>query len=92
VVLVLFALLPARRAVVAALIAAWLLLPPVGLDLPGLPAYDKTAAATIGIVLATAMTRARHQPHSPTNPRQLVNSIHLLHRLSARKEVTHSTV
>jgi hypothetical protein len=53
VILVFFVLLPARRAVVAGVIAAWLLLPPIGLDLPGIPNYDKAAAATIGIVLAT---------------------------------------
>jgi tetratricopeptide (TPR) repeat protein len=58
-VLVLFTFLPARRAVVTSSIAAWLLLPPVGLDLPGLPNYDKAAAATVGILLATLS----FQPH-----------------------------
>jgi len=55
IVLLLFALLPARRAVVASSIAAWLLLPPTGIDLPGLPPYDKTVAATVGILLATVI-------------------------------------
>ena len=58
-VLVLFTFLPARRAVVTSSIAAWLLLPPVGIDLPGLPNYDKAAAATVGILLATLI----FQPH-----------------------------
>jgi hypothetical protein len=59
VVLLLFVLLPARRAAVASLITAWLLLPPVGIDLPGIPSYDKASAATLGILLATAI----FQPH-----------------------------
>jgi hypothetical protein len=53
VVIVLFMLLPARRAMVAGTIAAWLFLPPTGIDLPGIPPFDKSAAATIGILLAT---------------------------------------
>ncbi len=55
VVLALFAVLPARRAMVASSIAGWLLLPPTGIDLPGLPAYDKAVAATFGILLATVI-------------------------------------
>jgi tetratricopeptide (TPR) repeat protein len=53
VILVLFILLPARRAVVAGAIAGWSLLPPIGIDLPGIPIYDKAAATTLGILLAT---------------------------------------
>ena len=34
-------------------------MPPIGIDLPGLPAYDKAAAATVGILLATVV----FQPH-----------------------------
>src|SRR5439155_24232475 len=51
--LVLFALIPARRAVVISAIGAWLLLPPTGLDLPGFPGYSKATAATAGILLGT---------------------------------------
>ena len=51
--LVLFALLPARRAVATGAIAAWLLLPSISINLPGLPDYDKAKAATAGILLAT---------------------------------------
>ncbi len=49
----LLALLPARRAVVASVIGAWLLLPPASIPLSGLPDYDKMMAATVGIVLGT---------------------------------------
>jgi tetratricopeptide (TPR) repeat protein len=52
-VLLSFLLLPARRAMVAGAISAWLLLPPIAIDLPGLPAYGKSTAATIGILLGT---------------------------------------
>ncbi len=55
VVLMLFWLLPARRAMLAGSISAWLLLPPTGIDLPGLPVFDKAAAATVGILLATVI-------------------------------------
>jgi tetratricopeptide (TPR) repeat protein len=58
-VLVLFTLMPVRRAVVASATGAWLLLPPIGIDLPGLPVYDKAAAATVGIMVATVL----FQPH-----------------------------
>ena len=51
--LVLFALLPARRAVVTSAIGAWLFLPPIGIDLPGFPDYTKATAATAGILLGT---------------------------------------
>jgi hypothetical protein len=59
VILVLFALLPARRAVVAGSVAAWLLLPPIAIDVPGIPSYDKAAAAMLGILLATLI----FEPH-----------------------------
>jgi len=51
--LVLFALLPARRAMVISSIGAWLFLPPIGIDLPGFPDYGKATAATLGILLST---------------------------------------
>jgi tetratricopeptide (TPR) repeat protein len=53
VVIVLFVLLPARRAVVVGSVTAWLFLPPMGLDLPGMPGYTKVTATTAGILLAT---------------------------------------
>ena len=54
-VVVLFVLLPARRAAVVGSVTAWLLLPPIGLDLPGLPPYTKATAATAGILIATVL-------------------------------------
>ena len=51
--LILFVLLPPRRAVVATIISAWLLLPPAAIPLSGLPDYDKMMAATVGIMLGT---------------------------------------
>jgi tetratricopeptide (TPR) repeat protein len=53
VTLALFLLLPARRAMVVGAISAWLLLPPLSFDLPGLPEYNKATAATLGILLGT---------------------------------------
>ena len=55
VVIFLFALLPARKAVVVAELGAWLLLPPIGLLLPGLPDYTKSTASVAGIVLGTLL-------------------------------------
>ena len=55
VVFTLFAMLPPRCAMVASAIAGWLVLPPTGFDLPGLPTYDKTVAVTLSILLATAV-------------------------------------
>jgi hypothetical protein len=51
--LFLFALMPARRAVVTGAIGAWIFLPTAGINLPGFPDYTKTTAATIGILLGT---------------------------------------
>ena len=53
VIVMFFAVLPAQRAMVVGAITAWVLLPPLGVDLPGLPVYDKTTAACGGILLAT---------------------------------------
>ena len=53
VVLVVFMLLPARRAMVVSAIAGWLLLPPLGIGLAGVPDYTKTGAAILSILLAT---------------------------------------
>ena len=52
-VIALFALVPGRRAAAAALVGAWLFLPPAGLAIAGLPDYTKMTAATIGIMLGT---------------------------------------
>src|SRR3954453_10128291 len=57
--LALFVALPARHAVIASAIGAWLLLPPVSIPIAALPDYDKSMAAVIGIILATLI----FQPH-----------------------------
>jgi tetratricopeptide (TPR) repeat protein len=51
VVIVLYALLPGRRAATIAVIGAWLALPPVNLPITGLPDYSKNTAATLGMML-----------------------------------------
>ena len=52
-VITLFALVPGRRAAAAALVGAWLFLPPSGMAIAGLPDFTKMTAATIGIMLGT---------------------------------------
>ena len=52
VVLLVFMLLPAQ-ALVASAVTGWLLLPPLGIGLAGLPDYTKTGAAVLSILLAT---------------------------------------
>ena len=51
VVLTLFSILPARRAVIVAYLVAWLFLPVAGYDLPGFTNYNKTTATTVGVLL-----------------------------------------
>jgi hypothetical protein len=51
--LILFMMLPARRAVVVGLIGAWVLLPPVSIPLSGIPDYDKSMATIVGVILGT---------------------------------------
>lgn len=54
-VLFLFAALPARRAVIAGFLLAWLFLPMAVYPIQGLPDYDKAFAACGGILLATLL-------------------------------------
>ena len=54
-ILVLFAQVPARRAVIAATIISWLFLPHMGYSLPGLPDYTKTSATTVGTLLGAIL-------------------------------------
>lgn len=55
VVLALFAQLPGRRAVVAAVVAGWLLLPNAAYTLSGLPDYNKMTATALSILLGTLL-------------------------------------
>jgi hypothetical protein len=59
-VILLFALVPARSAAVIAVIGAWLLLPPVGIAIAGLPDYTKSTAATVSIMLGTFLFAPNH--------------------------------
>ena len=52
-VIVLFAILPSQKAAMIAVIGSWLLLPPYGLALSGLPDYSKVTAASGGVMLGT---------------------------------------
>lgn len=51
-VVVMFAMMPLRQAATAAVIGAWLFLPPYQIDIAGLPDYTKSMAASIGMTLA----------------------------------------
>ncbi|GFM34473.1 O-antigen ligase domain-containing protein [Desulfovibrio subterraneus] len=51
-VLLLFSLLPPRRAVIAAFIIAWLFLPVARYDIPVLPDYTKMSATCAGVLIA----------------------------------------
>jgi len=53
--LVVFLVLPPRRAVVATAVGFWLFLPQASLPLPGLPNYTKVSALTVGLLLATIL-------------------------------------
>jgi len=55
VVLGFFAVLPPRRAAAVSLVGAWLSLPPYAIPIANLPDYSKNTAATIGVLLATAI-------------------------------------
>jgi tetratricopeptide (TPR) repeat protein len=54
-VVVLFAIIPARKATAAAIIGAWLLVPPYRLEISALPDFSRSTAAAIGIVLGTIL-------------------------------------
>ena len=54
-VILLFVLLPPRRAVIAAFLLAWLFLPMAGYGVPGLPDYTKMSATTAGVLLGAAL-------------------------------------
>ena len=54
-VILLFVLLPPRRAVIAAFLLAWLFLPMAGYGVPGLPDYTKMSATTFGVLIGAAL-------------------------------------
>jgi hypothetical protein len=55
VVLLLFMLLPARRAVIAAFLIAWLFLPMMGYKVKSLPDYTKMTATVFGVLMAASI-------------------------------------
>ncbi len=55
VVVLLFVLLPPRRAAIAAYLIAWLFLPVYGYEITGLPDFTKMSATALGVLLATLM-------------------------------------
>jgi hypothetical protein len=54
-ILFLFALLPARRAVLSAFIIGWLFLPMSSFKIPGLPDYNKITATNLGVLVAALL-------------------------------------
>src|SRR5438552_2681123 len=60
VVLILFCLLPARRAVIVAFLLAWLFLPMASIKIAaGIPLYSKMSATCTGILLAALIFDTR---------------------------------
>jgi hypothetical protein len=57
-ILLLFSLVPPRRAVILSFIIAWLFLPYAGYALPGVPDYTKRSATVMGVLLATVIFRS----------------------------------
>jgi hypothetical protein len=58
-VLLLFAVLPPRRAVTAAFVFAWLFLPVYGYNFPGVPEYSKITATSLGAMLGVLVFDSR---------------------------------
>src|SRR5947209_3728901 len=59
VVLLIFSIMPATRAVIVSFLAAWMFLPMYGYDLPGIPDYTKTSATTYAVLLAMVLFDSR---------------------------------
>ena len=54
-VLLMFAALPPRRAVITAFIGGWLFLPVFGIDIVGLPPFSKVSASAYSVLLGVAI-------------------------------------
>jgi hypothetical protein len=65
VVLGLFAVLPARVAVVTGFTVAWLFLPPARYEIVGFPEYDKMFATCLGVLLGLLLF-SRDRPRAPS--------------------------
>jgi hypothetical protein len=57
---VMFALLPVRRAAATAVIGAWLLLPPYAISVSSLPDYSKITAASLSLIFGTLFFGVNH--------------------------------
>lgn len=55
IILAMYILFPARRAVVVALVTSWLFLPMLGIDVPYAPDYTKVTATSYGILLGALL-------------------------------------
>ncbi len=55
VVVLLFSVLPPRRAAIVSFVVAWMFLPQTGYVIPGLPDYTKVTAASVSVLLAAAL-------------------------------------
>jgi hypothetical protein len=55
IVLLLFAALPPRRAVIAAFVGGWLFLPIFSIDLVGIPPFSKVSASAYSVLLGAAL-------------------------------------
>jgi hypothetical protein len=51
----LFQRFPAQKAIVISFVAAWLFLPEVSMELPGIPDYSKISATSYGILVSTTL-------------------------------------
>lgn len=58
-VLFLFTVLPARRAVIAGFLLGWLLLPWAKYDLTGLPPFDRVMATSLGVLIGAVIFDSR---------------------------------
>lgn len=54
-VLLMFAVLPPRRAVIGAFVGGWLFLPIYGIDIVGLPPFSKVSASAYSVLLGAAL-------------------------------------
>jgi hypothetical protein len=52
-VMLMFGILPARRAVILAFVMAWMFLPVAGYKFAGFPQYDKMSATSLAVLLST---------------------------------------
>jgi tetratricopeptide (TPR) repeat protein len=59
VVVIIFLSLPPKRAVIASYVIAWLTLPNLGFNIPGLPNYTKMSATVVGVLFCTLLFDAK---------------------------------